>query len=220
MVDHDKIINNYKPVDINLLVKAKWNYKIDDHERTEKLKNNIKLNGQIENIIVRNFGKGKFEIVNGNHRLDAMKELKIKKVMVFDCGDISLTKAKRIAIETNETIFDSDPFKLAETIVAVMKDIPIDELILTMPYTEEDLMGFGKLLDFDWDQFAGSDDGNGLGEEDEEGKMIEITVSERAFNMWLQWKAKLKEHKGIDSEDHCFEVAVSHALTIPVDKLI
>ena len=56
------------------LVKADWNYKTEDQEKQEKLKENIKRNGQIENIIIRELETGFFEVVNGNHRLSVLKD--------------------------------------------------------------------------------------------------------------------------------------------------
>lgn len=98
----------YQNIPIEKIVKATWNYKYDNSELKEKLKVNIAKNGQIENIIVRTIGDDLFEIVNGNHRYDAFIELGIKEVVCFNVGKISLAQAQQIAIETNETRFESD----------------------------------------------------------------------------------------------------------------
>ena len=63
-------------VPIDKLVKADWNYKTEDDKKQEKLKENIKRNGQIENILIRELDTGYYEVVNGNHRLSVLKELK------------------------------------------------------------------------------------------------------------------------------------------------
>ena len=101
---------------INMLVKAEWNYKTNDESKASKLAANIKRNGQVENIIVRQISKAKYEIVNGNHRLDAFVSAAIDEPMVFNLGKISLAEAQRVAIETNETRFENDHIKLAEII--------------------------------------------------------------------------------------------------------
>jgi ParB-like chromosome segregation protein Spo0J len=64
--------NSFVDIPLDLLVPADWNYKTDDEYRQEKLKNNIKRNGQVENIIVRLLSTGFYEIVNGNHRYQAL----------------------------------------------------------------------------------------------------------------------------------------------------
>ena len=92
-------------IQISKLVKANWNYKEENEKQTDKLLNNFKRNGQIENILIRELDTGFYEVVNGNHRLDVMKILKLKKAHAYNFGKISLAEAQRIAIETNETKF-------------------------------------------------------------------------------------------------------------------
>ena len=148
---------NYKKISINQLVKAEWNYKIEDEELSEKLLNNIKTHGQVENIIVRKLPTGFFEVVNGNHRYEAMKKLGAEEVFCYDLGQISDSIAKRIAIETNETKFKSDQLKLAELIIDITKDFKMEDLTVTMPYSEIEIEAFQKLPTFDFSQFDKKD---------------------------------------------------------------
>ena len=63
---------NFKLIDISKCVKASWNYKEDNQELLDKLIENIKRIGQVENIQVRLLETGFYEVINGNHRLDAL----------------------------------------------------------------------------------------------------------------------------------------------------
>jgi len=123
-------------VKVDKLKKAEWNYKTDNDELLGKLKANIKKNGQIENLIVRELGDGSFEVVNGNHRLQVLKELNIPEAMVYNLGNIPVRQAKKIAVETNETKFESDTAKLAKLIADVASDFDLSDLVDTMPYNE------------------------------------------------------------------------------------
>jgi hypothetical protein len=147
------MIENYREIKITNLVKADWNYKKNDEHKKEKLKENIKRNGQIENIIIRSLDTGFYEVVNGNHRFEALKELGMETAICYDLGNISQRAAMRIAIETNETKFDTDQVSLAELIKEIVEEFPIDELELTMPYSDQDLENYIKLTEFDWSQF-------------------------------------------------------------------
>lgn len=124
-------------ISIDKLVKADWNYKENNKELAEKLANNIKRNGQIENIIVRELDTGFYEVVNGNHRLDVLKKLGFETVYSFNLGVISEAQAKRIAVETNETKFSSN----TESLSALVKELSIefDDIDLTMPFSEEEM---------------------------------------------------------------------------------
>jgi len=122
-----------------------------------KLTENIRRNGQVENIIIRQLGD-KFEVVNGNHRLDSFRELKIKEVMCYNFGEITQEQAMRIAIETNETRFKSNTIKLAETIKQLTEQFNMDDLSTTMPYSVTEIEEMSALLDFDWEQFENTED--------------------------------------------------------------
>lgn len=180
------MIKNFIEIPINQLVKADWNYKKDDENKKEKLKNNIKRNGQIENIIVRRLDSGFYEVVNGNHRFDALKDLGIETAVCYDLGKINQQQAIRIAIETNETRFESDHLLLAERIQEIIEEFNIDDLLETMPYSEHELNNYSELLDFDWSQFDKEDININL----EDGKFI-ITIEADSIdkaNMFLQEK--------------------------------
>jgi ParB-like chromosome segregation protein Spo0J len=152
------MIKNFKTIKTNQLIEANWNYKEDEPEKLEKLKNNIKRNGQIENIIVRELEDNIFEVVNGNHRLKAMKDLNIKEIIVYDLGKISLPKAKRIAVETNETKFRVNDVRLSEIIKELTQEFEMSELLETMPYTELEIQDLSQLVDFDFDMYNKKDD--------------------------------------------------------------
>lgn len=149
----DKMGLGWNDVDLSLLVKADWNYKTEDAEKSEKLKNNIKRNGQVENLLIRELPTGFYEVVNGNHRLDVMKELGLETAHVYNFGKMSDQQARRLAIETNETRFNSDHIKLAELVKEISTEFGIDDLVQTMPYTEQEIGDMEKLLDFDFSQF-------------------------------------------------------------------
>ena len=145
-------IDNYKLIELQDLKMAEWNYKENDDSLVQKLIKNIQKNGQIENLIVRGIEEG-YEVVNGNHRLLALKEMNMDKAVCYDLGDdISEAQAKRIAIETNETKFQVDNVKLAQTFNDLLKDFDVSDLALTMPFTEDQITNFDKLVTFDWDE--------------------------------------------------------------------
>ena len=130
-------MKNWIDINIEKLVPADWNYKKDDSKLSEKLKNNIKRNGQIENIIVRELDTGFFEVVNGNHRLSVFKELGLVEAKCYNLGKISLSQAQRIAIETNETRFQTDEFKLDELLKELLTGNEINELLETIPFDKD-----------------------------------------------------------------------------------
>lgn len=132
-------------IPLDRLVKADWNYKLDDPVIAEKLAANIKRNGQIENILVRLLDTGFYEIVNGNHRYDAMVMLEMPEAMCFNLGTISDAQARRIAVETNETRFSSDLGMLGIVLSEIVEEFTPEELLTTMPYTMPEMTDLIKI---------------------------------------------------------------------------
>lgn len=135
-------MREYKDIKVNKLKKAIWNYKLNDSELAQKLKENIRQNGQIENLIVRDLGDGTFEVVNGNHRYDTLVELGIKDAMCCNLGVISDARAKKLAIITNETKFPVDATKLAMLIKEISDEVLLEDLVSTMPFSLDELEYF------------------------------------------------------------------------------
>ena len=132
-------LDKYIKLKIEDLVPADWNYKTDDEFKAEKLKNNIKRNGQIENLIVRELNTGYYEVCNGNHRLSVFKELGFKEVVCYNLGKISQIQSQRIAIETNETKFGIDDEKFSNLLRELKDEFSFEDLVDTMPFTENEL---------------------------------------------------------------------------------
>lgn len=162
---------------VDKLVSADWNYKKDDEAKQEKLVNNIKRNGQVENIIVRQLETGFYEVINGNHRLKAFKGIGCESVHVYNTGKISDAKARRLAIETNETRFETDTIKLAELIKEISEEFPALAEEGTMPFSAEEMQNMTEMLGFDWDQFSSEQEGAEDGSDGNEMKKIIISVT-------------------------------------------
>jgi ParB-like chromosome segregation protein Spo0J len=141
-------------IQVDQLAFAPWNYKLDDEAKLAKLVNNIKVNGQVENLIVRVLPTGFYEVVNGNHRLEAFRRLGVEKVVCYNLGTVSDVAARRLAIETNETRFLADDLKLAMMISEIQTEVDADDLLETMPYTDAQLKALTAQLDVDWKQIA------------------------------------------------------------------
>ena len=208
----------FTDIKTNKLVKAVWNYKEEDPQQTEKLKENFKRNGQVENIQIRELEDGKYEVVNGNHRLDVMNELNIKECHAYNHGKISLEEAQRLAIETNETRFQTNAFKLGELIKDMSGTFAIDEMAKTMPFTSEEMNNMIEVLDFDWNTFE-NEEPLDLEKEDKFEHKINFKVSEDTFNRWMELRERMKQINGYDNESKVFEFAIIETLNIPIESI-
>lgn len=208
----ERLFGNFKVIPIDLLVKAEWNYKEEDERKAQKLAGSIRRNGQVENVLARELPTGCFEVINGNHRYDALVALGFRYVVAYDFGTITLAEAQRVAIETNEIRFDSDRLKLAEIMSQLSVEFGADDLSLTMPYSPEEITAFDRLVDFDW-----SDptiiDAETTGHSPT-GKLIKLTVPEETYNVWQKWLERCQGY-GVKEEPAAFEIAITEALRAP-----
>jgi hypothetical protein len=181
------------------LVKCSWNYKDNEDETAKKLVNNINRNGQIVSILVRELETGALEIVDGNHRYDAICQLGIKEVTVCNLGKISLTEAKRQAVEINETNFPNDILRLSGLLVDVTKEFG-DEALDTLPYTEKEL---NKLLSAGtWATVK-----EGKQEREDDLIIVKIPMTFDQHEAWLSFKSLM----GTDNDALAFAKAVTAA---------
>lgn len=162
-------------IPVDKLVPADWNYKKDDDAKQEKLVNNIKRNGQVENILVRELETGFFEVVNGNHRLKAFQQVEITSVHAFNLGEISDAKARRIAIETNETRFENDVLRMADLLKDIGEEFTTDELASTMPFSKDEMDHMLDTLSFDWEGHV--EDSNSKENASDDNKKITVNVT-------------------------------------------
>jgi len=207
--------SRYKIVPIDSLIFADWNYKENDPELTVKLVANIRKNGQIENLLVRTLATGATEVVNGNHRLEALRMIGCKNVVVYDLGCISEQEAYRIAIETNETKFVADQIKLAKLVAEMSVGFSLEDLASTLPYTTSELSEYIKLNAFDFNDY----DKRVKEAEDipptEPDNVLHITLTEELAAQWADWLLAItKEGKTfttVEAFAGLLEVGLEHA---------
>lgn len=139
---------NYLIIPIELLQPNTWNYKVEVSSTSKKLNENLKRNGQIENIQVRELEDGYYEVINGMHRYDELKKLKVKKVYCYNHGNISITEAQKRGILTNETRFNSNDAQLIDLIKDLTNEFDLEDLNSTLPFDPHVLLGDDDDIDF------------------------------------------------------------------------
>jgi len=151
-----KIIENNFVVAIDKVKPNGYNPKPDYNSTDElkaefeKIKNSIRVHGQIDPIQVRELGKGMYEIVNGYHRWVAMKELGFKEIEIKNLGKMSRAEAIKKSLSFEELKIPLDIIESAK-LIKELKDA--EEDLSGLPYTEEEISNKIALLNFDWNDF-------------------------------------------------------------------
>lgn len=127
-----------KSVDINFLVPNSWNFNQQSREVFRAEMESIRRNGFCDPILVRKHPKQKgcYEIIDGEHRWLAAKEVGFTKVPVISFGTISDQRAKGISVTFNETKGDAHKTALARVIAEIQGD---EDIRVQLPYSDSDL---------------------------------------------------------------------------------
>lgn len=160
-----QIIQNNLIVPIEKVKPNEYNPKLDfranddNLKEYEKVKKSLQIAGQIQPIIVRELEDGNYEIINGYHRWEAMKELGYIEIEVKNLGKIDWDTAVSRALLTEDTKIPIDVIELAELMKKVVTpEKPAEYWANLLPYNAELIQAKIELLNFNFDQL-GQDDG-------------------------------------------------------------
>lgn len=122
--------------DPKTLLANAWNPNIVSPDNEAKLEESLKRNGFFKPALVRQLASGAFEIVGGQHRIQAAIRLGYKNVPIINLGNIDDKKAKEFCLLDNGRYGADDTLQLAELLEGLGN---ADELASFMPYSETDL---------------------------------------------------------------------------------
>lgn len=112
-----------------------WNPNHVDPESQAKIVASLERNGWVRPVIVRTLDDGALQILGGEHRVDAARELGWK-VPIVNLGKIDEARAKEIGLIDNARYGSDDAIELAELLQQLGNT---DELTSFLPYTDADL---------------------------------------------------------------------------------
>ena len=165
---------------IEKLVKADWNYKTDGtDEQIQKLMNSIEFDKSAGVLAVRKI-RDKYEVIDGNHRLEALKRLKYKTVLVENFEDLPKSKAIVLSRRRNYVWFDDDLVSFGTLLKEdVLPDIPMETLKEILPEDEnlENLLNFNE---FEWKEPEQKT-------KDVNTSTIQLTVTKDILEIWNEY---------------------------------
>ena len=115
--------------------------------------------GQLLEIVVRPDpdNKGKYLIVDGEHRYHELDD-EVYCNVVYGLSDAD---AKKLTIIFNETRGQADKVELSQLLASIGDDL--DDLMIGLPYAQDELEELLNIADVDWDDMGGEsmdDDGD------------------------------------------------------------
>ena len=155
-----EINTNNLVVKIELLKPNDYNPKLDfrvnedNAKEYEKIKNSLRIAGQISPVIVRELEDGTYEIINGYHRWEAMKELGYTEIEIKNLGKIDFDLAVSRALLTEDTKVPIDNIELAELLKRVVTlEKTVEYWADILPYEPETIQAKIDMVNFDFAQY-------------------------------------------------------------------
>lgn len=136
---------NVKKVPIDKVHPNPWNPKQKNHQKVKDIEETIKLHGFKQPVQVRTHPKkkGEYEIIDGEQRWTAMKNLKATHIYIYDNGKVSDAAAQ------NETLWwqVQVPFETVELAHLVVE---LNAMEFELPYTDQEILDFKEMTGADY----------------------------------------------------------------------
>lgn len=200
-------MNKVETMNIDNLVKAEWNYKTDGtEEQINKLIKSIKYDDSAGILAVRKLND-KYEVIDGNHRLEALKRIGWQEIQVENFGDIPKSKAIIIARRRNHVWFDDDLKAFSDLIKNdVLPDIDTDTLKDILPDTPDEIDNLVNFGNFDWEEPTQKEP-----KESDGTRTLSIKIDEQVYQMWQDWVKWCAEQTDYKNDAEAFEYLIVEA---------
>lgn len=117
----------------------------------EKEKASIEEFGFIDPILVR-VKDGNYQIIDGEHRWKAAKEMGLRDVSIISLGEIPDHVAKKLTIIMNETRGRADDTLMSKLVLELKSEVGMEDLTRLLPYTEMELETMVAKAEVNWDE--------------------------------------------------------------------
>lgn len=200
-------MNKVETMNINSLIKAEWNYKTDGtDEQINKLIKSIEYDNSAGILAVRKLDE-KYEVIDGNHRLEALRRMGWQEIQVENFGEIPKSKAIVISRRRNHVWFDDDLKAFSDLIKNdVLPDINTDTLKEILPDTPDEIDNLINFGNFDWEEPVQNDS-----KESDGKKTITIKIDESVYQMWQDWVKYCAEQTDYKNDAEAFEYLIIEA---------
>ncbi len=123
---------------------APWNPNRMDDVTLKRLVESMTRFGMVQNLVVRPIGKGQYEVLSGNQRLQALRELGYAKApcVVVEVDD---AHARLLAQALNRIQGEDDLGLKAELVREILESLPKEEVLSLLPETTESLQALSFL---------------------------------------------------------------------------
>lgn len=185
-----------KLVNIDEIRPNTWNPKDKDTPKYQNIKKSLELKGFRLPVVVRE--NNGYEIIDGEQRWTAWKELGNTTIPIYNEGIVSDQEAKELTIWYEEKV----PFNEI-SLANLIKDMVTNYQNLELPYSEEEMKEMLELANFNFDDYK-----NDFKDEVQDFKTLLIKCTNEQYEVIMKAIQKVKDQaNGTDiSESRSLEL--------------
>lgn len=146
-----------KEVSTSQLQPNRWNFNEMTVEEMRSVIESIRRFGRIYPVIVRQLSEDSYEVIDGEHRWIAHRELGLEKIRIKNLGYVPDEIAQELTLILNETRGEPDVQKLSRLVNELVEKEGPEEVMKRLPYNPfqlRDLLQVGSMnlekLDTEW----------------------------------------------------------------------
>ena len=138
-------------VDLEKIKPNPWNVNKTTARQQEAISESLSAYGQVACLLCRKIATG-YEVIDGEHRYQELLKSNKKTAVINVIENISDSHAKKLSVILNETKGSADKVDLSALLADISSDIG-DDLIMGLPYSQEELNTLLDINKFDWEQY-------------------------------------------------------------------
>ena len=140
--------------DVEKIYPNPWNPNLTSSRVDEAIRESIGIYGMVDPITCRKHPdlEDSLQIIDGEHRLEACKELGFPQIPVVII-EINDANAKKLTIIANETRGRAEKVSLSQLVKEISDELDDDSLRLGLPYYEEELNDLLNLSSMEWGDY-------------------------------------------------------------------
>lgn len=232
----EKIRGMEELVSITKLKPNEWN----PNEQSEFIflreKRSIEKYGFVMPVLVRELPEGGYEIIDGEHRWRAVREIHAEgipiyttpkkdsvipkgKINIKNLGEVSDPDAKQMTILMNKLRGESDTLKEADLLKNLAETENFQALADLLPFQEDELGNMIKMADFDWDEFKEGSETRP--DDDEKWVTVKFRLSQDQANVVNEAIERLVRQVPIEGENvdgRALEMMAADSIGTPIES--
>lgn len=213
-----------KLIPINAIHSNSWNPNVVPDEVMDSLVENIRRNGILQSVTVREVaepdgetvpGTGVYELIDGEHRWRAATLAEHTKVW-GTISEMSRSDARAQTLALNKLRGEMDPTGVAQIFADLKRSgASLDELSKFTGYGVDEMEASIKLLDYTWPDPPPPDD-----DTDEEWKTLSIRMPAEVYDIVTSELERLRTVAGEEPDFRALELMAVTSAQTPLESLM